>query len=166
MGGARIACFEIQPWHQVLVTTPQSSSLPPVLCRRPGQYEGLPVTSVNLQLCLEEGRPGPHQQTEETEESEEREGYLYFYSIVIVASISIMLLILIVSRRRLVRALTKSRWGNLAQTLSWEKSGVTICVTFQGNWWEVKRSRRLWEIFYSIWRVFSVSRQAADRNGK
>ena len=99
----------IAPLHRLLLTTTQSS-LPPVLCRRPAQYEGLPVISVNLKLCLEEGRAGqhhqgPHQDTEETENN----NYLYFCSIVIVGSISAMLLILIVSRKRLVRAITKPR---------------------------------------------------------
>ena len=46
---------------------------------------------------------------DEAEEVEERDNYRYFYSVLIVGSISVMLLILIVSRRRLVRALTKSR---------------------------------------------------------
>ena len=97
--------------HQLLTSSAQSS-LPPVLCRRPAEYEGLPVTSVNLQLCLEEGLTGQQQQgprQEEAEEAEETDNYRYFYSVLIVGSISVMLLILIVSRRRLVRALTKSR---------------------------------------------------------
>ena len=103
----------IAPLHRLLLTTTSQSSLPPVLCRRPVQYEGLPVTSVNLQLCLEEGRAGQQQgarqDREETEETDETNYLIIFYSIVIVGSISIMLLILAVSRRRLVRAITQSR---------------------------------------------------------
>ena len=158
--------LECSPLLQVLLTTTESS-LPPVLCRTPAEYEDLPVTSVNLQLCLEEERTGQQQRGPrlETGETEETGNYPYFYSIVIVGSISVILLILIFSRRRLVRALTKSRWGILALTLSWEKSLLRF-VTFQELRWEVKRSRRLWEIFYSIWRVFSVTREASDRNGK
>ena len=102
--------LECSPLLQVLLTTTESS-LPPVLCRTPAEYEDLPVTSVNLQLCLEEERTGQQQRGPrlETGQTEETENYPYFYSIVIVGSISVILLILIFSRRRLVRALTKSR---------------------------------------------------------